>query len=589
MFTFLALILSIGGLLLNTVHAQYRDTGFEFGLLGGTVYDNSVGVEDAQPGLRGRILVAGPLLPFAQWELGGGYAELRSRNTHSVLTPADMILKLSPGGLPRFFPYIFGGGGVLYYRYDKFPSSTAPGTDRNGWAPYVPVGAGAQLRVNEGTQLEVRGTYSQMFSPDISPAATRIDDDSFFGVLAGVRFKAGGGNLDLDGDGLPNRLEKQLGTNSRMSDTDSDSLTDNEEYHTYKTDPLDRDTDDDGLGDGAEAEVHSTDALKSDTDGDGLRDDAEITQHHTSPIKADTDDDSMSDGQEITDAKTDPKKPDSDGDGLSDGDEVNKYKTDPMKLDTDGGTVADGLEVERHTNPISATDDVKKEAEDSDNDGLTDVEETTRFHTDPNKMDTDGGTVADGLEIERHSNPLIASDDVVKVADDSDRDGLTDSDETNIHHTNPHKMDTDGGTIADGLEVERRSDPLNADDDVPPAQVMIFELDKPVVLPGIQFEFNKAIIKPESESVLIQAYSSLNDHQEIQVEISGHADAIGTDAYNLDLSGRRAESVRQWMINKGVGSGRLTSIGYGESRPIASNDTEEGQALNRRIEFKRTK
>jgi outer membrane protein OmpA-like peptidoglycan-associated protein len=117
---------------------------------------------------------------------------------------------------------------------------------------------------------------------------------------------------------------------------------------------------------------------------------------------------------------------------------------------------------------------------------------------------------------------------------------------------------------------------------------MVFELNKPVVLPGIQFEFNKAVIKPESESVLIQAYSSLNDHPEISVEIGGYADAIGSDVYNASLSARRAESVRQWMINKGISATRITSNGYGESGPIATNDTEEGRALNRRIEFKRT-
>jgi outer membrane protein OmpA-like peptidoglycan-associated protein len=309
---------------------------------------------------------------------------------------------------------------------------------------------------------------------------------------------------------------------------------DGEEYNTYKTNPLNRDTDGDVLGDGAEVLVHSTNALKSDTDDDGLNDHAEITQHGTSPIKADTDDDELTDGSEINETRTDPKKPDSDSDGLTDGEEVAEHKTDPKK------------------------------------------------------MDTDGGTVADGLEIERGTDPLDASDDVEKVAVDTDRDGLTDEDEVNIHKTNPRKMDTDGGTIADGLEVERGTDPLDAEDDMPKQEVLIFEMDKPVVLPGIQFEFNKAVIKPESESVLIQAYTSLNDHPEIFVEISGHTDAIGSDEYNQKLSERRAESVRQWMLNKGIAPNRLTAVGYGESRPIASNDTEEGRALNRRIEFKRT-
>jgi outer membrane protein OmpA-like peptidoglycan-associated protein len=536
---FFALVFSICALFMNPVQAQFKDSGFEVGLLGGTAYDNSTDVKDSQPGLQGRILVAGPLLPFAQWEIGGGYSELRSRDSYTVMTPADLILRLSPGGMPGFFPYIFGGGGMLYYRYDKFPVGSVF-EERNGWVPYVPVGAGAQLRVSEGTQLEVRATYNQMFSPDVSPAATRADDDSYFGVLAGVRFKAGGGNsnADTDEDGLPNRLEKSLGTDPKNADSDGDSLSDGEEYNTYKTNPLNRDTDGDGLGDGAEVHIYDTDPNKKDTDGDGLTDYEEIVQYKTNPLKSDTDADGLSDKSEISEYKTDPNKYDTDGDGLSDGDEVNKYKTDPLKMDTDGGTVPDGLEVERGT------------------------------------------------------NPLLASDDVVKVAKDSDGDGLTDEDEINKYHTNPNKMDTDGGTIADGLEVERGTNPLDPKDDMPPTpapQVLVFEMDKPVVLPGIQFEFAKAVIKPESESILIQAYNSLNDHKEIVVEISGHADAIGSDEANRLLSERRAESVRQWMINKGIEANRLTSVGYGESRPVASNDTEEGRALNRRIEFKRIK
>ena len=480
----IVLIILISALFLNPAQAQYRGSGFQVGIMGGTAYDNSDGVKDSQPGLQARFLVAAPLVSFAELELGGGYTELRSRDAFSVLTPADLILKLSPGGLPWVFPYVFGGGGILYYRYDKSPANTAPGTERNGWVPYVPVGAGLQLKVSRATQLEVRGTFNQMFTPDLSPAATRTKDDSYFGVLAGVRFNAGGRNPDIDSDGLTNRVEKKLGTNPKKADTDSDSLTDGEEHNSYHTNPLNRDTDVDGLGDGAEVKVWRTDPLKTDTDGDGLTDFAEVAEYNTNPLKTDSDED-----------------------GLSDNSEVSQYKTDPNKSDTD----ADGL--------------------------------------------------ADGLEV-------------------------------NKHHTDPLKMDTDGGTITDGLEVERGTDPLVATDDMPPTpapQVIMFELDKPVVLPGIQFEFNKAVIKPESESILIQAYNSLKDHPEIEVEISGHADAIGSDEANRILSGKRAESVRQWMVNKGIAANRLTAIGYGESRPVASNDTEEGRALNRRIEFKRTK
>jgi hypothetical protein len=157
-------VFSLCALFMNPVQAQFKNSGFEVGLLGGTAYDNSTDVQDSQPGLQGRILVAGPLLPFAQWEIGGGYSELRSRDSYTVMTPADMILRLSPGGMPGIFPYIFGGGGMLYYRYDKFPVGSVF-EERNGWVPYVPVGAGAQLRISEGTQLRFAEPIVKCFLP----------------------------------------------------------------------------------------------------------------------------------------------------------------------------------------------------------------------------------------------------------------------------------------------------------------------------------------------------------------------------------------------------------------------------------------
>jgi len=103
----------------------------------------------------------------------------------------------------------------------------------------------------------------------------------------------------------------------------------------------------------------------------------------------------------------------------------------------------------------------------------------------------------------------------------------------------------------------------------------------------IHFEFNKATIRPESRSVLQQVIDLIEDHPEIYgVRVEGHTDNAGTNAYNEDLSKRRAHSVKEALVNGGIPSKKMSSEGFGEDRPIAGNDTPEGRAKNRRVEFR---
>ncbi|MEO0185360.1 MAG: DUF2012 domain-containing protein [candidate division WOR-3 bacterium] len=116
--------------------------------------------------------------------------------------------------------------------------------------------------------------------------------------------------------------------------------------------------------------------------------------------------------------------------------------------------------------------------------------------------------------------------------------------------------------------------------------IRIFREGSSIVLYGVEFEFNKADIKPESYPVLDDAARILTMHPEIDVEIQGHTDDIGSDAYNLKLSQKRAESVRQYLIDVHmIEPVRLIPVGYGERRPIADNLTEQGRQKNRRVEF----
>jgi outer membrane protein OmpA-like peptidoglycan-associated protein len=107
-----------------------------------------------------------------------------------------------------------------------------------------------------------------------------------------------------------------------------------------------------------------------------------------------------------------------------------------------------------------------------------------------------------------------------------------------------------------------------------------------ITLRGIYFDFDKATIRPESRPTLEDAAKILIENPTITVEIQGHTDSVGSDKYNQRLSEKRAKAVVNYLVQElGIDNGRLTAKGYGESRPVAENTTEEGRALNRRVEF----
>ncbi|MGP8217495.1 MAG: OmpA family protein [Bacteroidia bacterium] len=112
------------------------------------------------------------------------------------------------------------------------------------------------------------------------------------------------------------------------------------------------------------------------------------------------------------------------------------------------------------------------------------------------------------------------------------------------------------------------------------------EVGKNIVLNNIFYDFDKATLKDESTAELDKMIKLMNDNPALKVEISSYTDSKGSDVYNDKLSQARAQSVVDYLINKGVDKNRLVAKGYGKENPIASNDTDEGRQLNRRTEFK---
>ena len=110
--------------------------------------------------------------------------------------------------------------------------------------------------------------------------------------------------------------------------------------------------------------------------------------------------------------------------------------------------------------------------------------------------------------------------------------------------------------------------------------------DKIVIKDKIQFDTNKTTIKSESDELLSEIVSVIKDNPQLRkISIEGHTDSDGSDAYNLKLSDGRARAVMDHLVQNGVEADRLESKGFGETKPIADNDTPEGKEKNRRVEF----
>ena len=109
-----------------------------------------------------------------------------------------------------------------------------------------------------------------------------------------------------------------------------------------------------------------------------------------------------------------------------------------------------------------------------------------------------------------------------------------------------------------------------------------------LVLRGVNFDFDKATLTVNAKALLDMVADALLARSDVKVEIAGHTDAKGSDAYNLKLSDRRAASVKAYLVSKGIAEERMTTMGYGESVPVADNASDEGRELNRRVELKVT-
>ncbi len=233
-----------------------------------------------------------------------------------------------------------------------------------------------------------------------------------------------------------------------------------------------------------------------------------------------------------------PKPPmDSDGDGVVDSKDKcpntpagRKVDPDGCELDSDGDGVVDALDKCPNT-PAGRT-----------------------VNADGCELDGDGDGVVDAVD-RCPNTPAGRTVNEVGCELDSDNDGIVDA---------LDKCPTVYAKTADGC---------------PEAA------PKKLTLEGVNFGNNSATLQQDSFATLDAAAATLQEWGDVKVEVAGHTDSVGKDSYNLALSQRRAEAVRQYLVGKGVAANRLFARGYGETRPVADNATEEGRLQNRRVEL----
>ncbi|MDH3329661.1 MAG: OmpA family protein, partial [Desulfobulbaceae bacterium] len=140
--------------------------------------------------------------------------------------------------------------------------------------------------------------------------------------------------------------------------------------------------------------------------------------------------------------------------------------------------------------------------------------------------------------------------------------------------------DSDGDGLADRLDLCPDS----------PGNAAVNEFgcrpDKPIILAGVVFESGTAELSQSAEASLNKTVRILQHYPGKRFEIGGHTDSIGDPGWNLTVSLKRAESVKEYLLSKGIEKGRLEANGYGADYPVADNETSAGRAANRRVELK---
>jgi outer membrane protein OmpA-like peptidoglycan-associated protein len=583
-------------------------------------------------------------LEYVAFEATLGYVPTSTvhggRVAHYLDPHFDLVVHVTPW---RVVPYFAVGAGFQYWKISqRYKKGVEPGGTTLLRDPYLTpeeealghlsytdkdfdfifdAGGGIKFLIFERGGFRIDGRYvlslGQGGPDDGVPAwegpdenQTDVWNDTFHHVefTGSFFFLLGGGpGKDTDGDGLPDRQDS-----CPNDPEDKDGYLDDDGCP-------DRDDDGDGVQDGDDQcprDAEDRDGWRDgdgcpdpDNDGDGLRDaedacpdkaeDMDGYQDADGCPDPDNDQDGIPDERDKCPMEAEDKdgfrdddgcpEPDNDGDGIPDG--IDKCPDAPEEFngiedgdgcpeqDSDGDGVYDG----RDRCPAEAEDlDGFQDQDgcpdlDNDADGILDKVDLCPMAAE----DTDGWEDGDGC-------PDPDNDDD-GIPDEKDRcpDKAEDDDGWDDQDGCP-EFDNDQDGILDGADkCPNHPEKINGfeDGDGCPDEIPE-ELKKFTgAIPDIQFKLDSDVLLSSSYPTLNQAAQVLNQYASVRLEIQGHASSEGEHQYNLELSQRRAESVRRYLIGRGVDPARLTAVGYGETVPVDTNKTEEGRTRNRRVEF----
>jgi len=259
------------------------------------------------------------------------------------------------------------------------------------------------------------------------------------------------------------------------------------------------------------------------------------------------------------------------------------------EIDSDGDGVLDDVDKCPGT-PPGVKVDINGCPLDSDGDGVPDHKDKCPGTLPGVKVDINGCPLdSDGDGVPDHRDKCPGTPPGVKVDIngcplDSDGDGVPDHKDKCPNTPAGVKVDTSGCPLdSDGDGVYDYLDKCPGT----PKGATVNERGCWAFGGNVFFDVDKWNIKPEAYSLVSEAANILKENPEMRIEIQGHTDSTGPEAYNQTLSEKRANAIMEYLVNKGIDSGRLEVKGYGESDPIGSNETAEGRQKNRRVRFKR--